>query len=65
MEGLDEARLHQFEDRVADVLDNNTAPEIRKEIDAYLGESSWDGVSTKAGWFNKRELAILLLALGG
>jgi len=56
-----------FEARVTALAQHNTSVDIRKEIDNIIGLSNprWDASNSDSGHFNKEELSLLLLALGG
>jgi hypothetical protein len=57
----------EFENQVDITTAANTRTELREEIDAIigLGSPSWKETSAQSSHFNKEEMALLLLALGG
>lgn len=56
-----------FEARAAMISEMNNAADIREEIDDIVGidDPNWSGNRGQASSFTKRELTLVLLALGG
>jgi len=62
-----EADEWDFEARRYALSEANRAVDLRKEIDAIIGDEdpTWTTTGREAGSFSKDELALVLLALGG